>query len=411
MSRNAKTHRRSVTYWLRRVLVISLAGAITAGLVLAWLPDPVPVDVTTVRRGPLQAVVEEDGRARVKDRYIVSAPLTGSLARIELEPGDSVKQGDVLARLVPLLPPLLDERTRSTTQAQLAAALAAQRQVSAQVERAEAAAKFAKADAERLAGLEQRGAIAPAELERAQLAARTAQAELESLRFATRVANHEAQMARASLQRLTGVRKTDPGAEDQLEVPSPITGRVLRIIQKSEGVAQAGSQLLELGDPSALEVAVDVLTADAVEIKPGAPATLERWGGEPLDARVRSIEPSAFTRVGALGVEEQRVNVLLEVTSPREKWAALGDGYRVEARIVIWRGEGVLSIPSSAAFRRGEQWSVFRVENGRAHETRVELGHRAGERVEVLAGLSEGASVVLHPSDRVTSGVKVEPRR
>ena len=161
-----------------------------------------------------------------------------------------------------------------------------------------------------------------------------------------------------------------------------------------------------------VEVVVDVLSADAVRISPGDPVAVEEWGGErPLRGRVRLVEPAAFTEVSALGVEEQRVNVLLEVTSPREKWAALGDGYRVEARIVIWRGEGVLSIPSSAAFRRGEQWSVFRVENGRAHETRVELGHRAGERVEVLAGLSEGASVVLHPSDRVTSGVKVEPRR
>jgi HlyD family secretion protein len=303
---------------------------------------------------------------------------------------------------------LLDARTRSTSEAQLAAALAAERQVSAQIERAEAATRFAEAEARRLRVLHQKGTIAEAELERALLNERTASAELDSLRFGARVASHEAQMARATLSRL-GPGKGDKATE-QLEVPSPVAGKVLKVFHKNEGVVQAGTPLVEIGDPVALEIAVDVLTTDAVRIKPGAAVTIDRWGGKALDARVRHIEPSAFTRIGALGVEEQRVNVLIDLVAPHAEWADLGDGYRVEAHIVVYRGAEVVQVPSSAVFRRSAGWAAYRIDAGKARETPVEIGQSTGQRVEIKKGLGRGAEVVLHASDRVRDGVEVVPR-
>jgi HlyD family secretion protein len=405
---NAKRKKVTAMHFVRRALVIGVVGVVAVGLVLAWMPQPVPVDLGRVERGPLAVTVDEDGQARVKDRYVVSAPLTGSLARVELDAGSTVKAGDVLARLVPVAPPLLDARTRSTSEAQLAAALAAERQVSAQIERAVAAKSFAEGEARRFRALHQKGTIPETELERALLSERTASAELDSLRFGARVASHEAQMARAALSRL-GPGKGDKATE-QLEVPSPVTGKVLKVFHKNEGVVQAGTQLVEIGDPAALEIAVDVLTTDAVRIKPGATVTIDRWGGKALDARVRHVEPSAFTRIGALGVEEQRVNVLIDIVVPHAEWAELGDGYRVEAHVVVYEAAAVVQVPSSAVFRRGANWAAYRVEAGKARETRVEIGQSTGQRVEIKKGLAPGAEVVLHPSDRVIDGVEVAPR-
>lgn len=406
-SKSKNPRSKSFARWLRRGLGLLVLGAIVVALVLAWLPRPVPVDFARVERGPLSVTVDEDGQTRIKDRYVISAPLTGSLARLSLDAGDTVLVGQVLARIVPLMPPLLDARSRASAEAQLAATQAAERQISAQIERANASAEFAANEAARLRALAERGSISPAELERGLLNERTAKAELESLRFGARVARYEVETARANLQRMSGKRR---GPEEQLELRSPVNGRVLRLFNENEGVVQAGTQLLEVGDPAALEIAVDVLTADAVQVRPGASVTIDRWGGSALSARVRHIEPSGFTRVGALGVEEQRVNVLIDLTEPRENWAALGDAYRVEAHIVIWEGKEVTQVPASAVFRRGEGWAVYRVDAGVARETRVQVGQTTGQHVQITQGLTPGASVVLHPSDRVSDGVQVEAR-
>ncbi|MBX3127638.1 MAG: efflux RND transporter periplasmic adaptor subunit [Polyangiaceae bacterium] len=393
--------------WPRRVLFVTLSLGLVALIVIAFLPKPVDVEATVAERGAMVVTVDEDGRSRVKDRYVVSAPLTGNLARIELRAGDSVKQGDVLARLVPLAAPMLDARTRAEVQARINAAEASRRQVRSQIDRAKLATEFAKKEAERTRQLASQGAVGTSELDRAQLEERARAAELTSTEFAAKVADYEVSMARAALGALS-TKRSD--TEESMLVPSPLAGKVLKVLHESEGVVQAGTPLLELGDPAALELVVDVLTSDAVRISPGARASIERWGGPPLSARVRMIEPSAFTRLSALGVEEQRVNAVLDLDEPYEKWAPLMDGYRVEARIVIWQSSDVLRLPASALFRSEGKWAVFAIEDERAVLRSVEIGQNNGSEVELTGGLEPGARVVLHPSDRVKDGVQVTRR-
>jgi HlyD family secretion protein len=285
--------------------------------------------------------------------------------------------------------------------------MAARRQAAAAVSRVETAAQFAEREAGRQRELTGQGASSARVVERAELEERSLREELSSARFGARVADYDYEMATAALGRLSGKRP----AADQIEVTSPVAGRVLRVLQQSEGVVQPGSPLLELGDASALEVVVDVLTSDAVRIKPSARVVIERWGGEkPLRAHVRSVEPSAFTRISALGVEEQRVNVIIDLDDPPSTWAALGDGYRVEARIVTAEAPNALRVPASAVFRHGEQWALYVVRDDRAQLVSIEIGARNDEHFEVTRGLSAGQSVVLHPGDRVADGVRVQRR-
>jgi len=399
--------RRAALRWLRRVLLFVLFAGVVGLIVFAALPKPVPVDVVPVARGEMVVTVDEDGRSRVKDRHIVSAPLAGNVARIELDPGDEVKQGSVVARIVPLAAPLLDVRTKGQSQARVAASLAAQRQSRSQIERAQAALEFAKTNAARVQELHRRQVATPQQLEQALLEARTTAAELESARFAARVADYELEMARAALGHLSGKA---PAKEDQLEVPAPVTGRILKVIQESEGAVQAGAPLLEIGDPQALEIVVDVLTSDAVRIEPGNRVNVDRWGGPTLDARVRLVEPSAFSRLSALGVEEQRVNVIIDLVAPREQWKELGDGYRVEAHIAVWEAQNVVHVPTSAIFRHDSGWAVYRVEGDIARITSVKLGERNPRVVQIVEGLAPSARVVVHPSERVRDGIRVVAR-
>lgn len=400
--------RRTLARWVRRFVALAVAGALMSLVVVAALPKPVVVETAAVQPADLEVTVDEYGRTRVKDRYVISAPLTGNLARLELEPGDEVKPGDVVARIVPLTAPLLDARTRREAEARVRGAEAARSQARAQIERARTAEAFAKTQAERTRALVSSGVAVAAELDRAALEERAREAERTSAEFGAKVADHELTMARAALEAFRGARR--PRADEQLVVPSPVRGRVLRVIQQSEGVVQAGAALVELGDPSALEIVVDVLTSDAVRIPPSARARIVRWGGEPLDGRVRLVEPSAFTRLSALGVEEQRVNAVIDLDSPYDAWRALMDGFRVEARIVVWSGESVLAVPASALFRRGDGFAVFVVRGERAAAVRVEIGRQNGLLAEVTGGLQAGDRVVVHPSDRVVDGVRVEAR-
>jgi HlyD family secretion protein len=391
---------------LRGAALIMIALAAVSGLVYAWMPEPIPVDVAAVSVGPLQVTVDEDARTRVKDRYTISAPLMATLARIELRPGDRVQSGKLLARLVPLDPPLLDARTRALQQARIAAALASRQQAESAIERARAALDFAQTEVARERELNARGASAERLRARAELEARSLSQDLASTQFGARVADYEVQMARLALD-----RQRDGGNAEQIEIVSPVDGQVLRVLQESAAVVQPGSPLIELGDLRALEVVADVLTSEAVSIRPGANATIEHWGGAlPMAAHVRAIEPSAFTRISALGVEEQRVNVLLELDAPQSQWATLGDGYRVETRIEIWSGAAVLSAPASAVFRQGDQWASYRLQSGRTQLVPVEIGQRNPERVEIVRGLAAGDTVVVHPSERLADGARVVPR-
>jgi HlyD family secretion protein len=400
--------KRSVLRWIKRGLWIVLAIGLVALIVVAFLPKPVPVDVARVHRSSLRVTIDEDGRTRVKDRYQIGAPLTGNLGRIELHAGDRVEAGQVVARLVPLARPLMDASTRAEAEARAAAATAARRQSQAAIQRARAALDYAEGQRARQHQLVQQGSLARDTLDRADLELRSRREELVSAEFGARVAAHQLEMAEAALGRFDA---DEDEAGEQLDVTAPIAGVVLRVLHESGGVVQAGTPLVEIGDPAHLEIAVDVLTSDAVHVEPGQRVTVERWGGpEALDGHVRLVEPSAFTRTSALGVEEQRVNVVIDLDSPREQWERLGDGYRVEARIIVWEAEDTVVVPSSAVFRDQDRWAVYRVDAGRAELVRIETGRRNGLAVQVTSGLEPGQRVIAHPSDRVVDGVQVQAR-
>lgn len=404
--RRPRNKGRMVWRWIKRGIAALVVLAAIALVVRAAMPKPIAVDIAEVKKGPMRVTVNEDGNARVKDRYIISAPLSGRLARIELAPGDSVDEGKVLARIVPLRAPLLNERSKSTAEARVAVTVAAKSQSRAQLKRAKVALEFATTEAQRLEALVSAGALPRQQLDTARFRARTAKADLDSVRFGTRVADHELRMARAALGHLSG----KSSKVEQLEVPAPVSGRVLKVLHENEGVVQAGTPLLEVGDPGALEIVVDVLTRDAVTIKAGAHAAVDRWGGGVLDARVRLVEPSAFTRLSALGVQEQRVNVVIELVSPRDQWLQLGDGYRIEAMITVWQEDDVVQVPASAVFRREGKWTVFIVDGMVAKLTPVTIGQRNGREVQIVDGLEPGVRVILHPSDQVRHDVEVVSR-
>jgi len=388
----------------------ALAATMVALLVWVFLPAPVRVDVGVVKRGRLRVTVDEEGQTRVRDRFVVAAPIAGRVARITFDAGDPVDRGTVVARMQPLP---LDPRTRNEAQARLDAAVAAQKEADARVEQARAALEQAQRGARRARELGRKGSISSEERELAELEETSRQKELEAALFGARAAAYNVEAAKAALmapgshdsQALVAACESQP--HSCLELRSPVKGQVLRVPEQSERVVVAGAPLLELGDPTALEIVVDVLSADAVKVKPGALMLLEDWGGQkPLKARVRLVEPSGFTKVSALGVEEQRVNVIADFA---EDHVPMADGYRVEASIVVWEADDVLEVPSSALFRHGGQWSVFVIEGGRARRRAVEIGQRNATASQVLSGLEEGARVVLHPSDQIEDGVRVEP--
>jgi HlyD family secretion protein len=383
-----------------------LLAAATVAVILALRPRPVPVDVAQTTRGLLVVAVEESGKTRVKDRYVVSAPAAGNLSRVMLDAGDVVEAGDTLAEIAPALAPLLDQRTRGEAEARLGAAGSALKQARAQTARALAAQGLAEQQLARVEKLVAGHAIAQQPFEQAQFDARMRAEEHASAVFAEKVAEEEVRLARVTLGR--GDR---PARDRHIDVLAPVSGRVLRVLQESAGVVSAGTPLVEVGDPVALEIVVDLLTTAAVQVKPGTEVVISGWGGDgPLAGRVRQIEPSGFTKPSALGVDEQRVNVVIALTDPRGRWATLGDGYRVETRLALWRASDVLKAPQGAVFRHGDGWAVFRIDGDRAQLAPVQIGHRGDTEVEILSGLEPGVSVAVHPGDRVKPGARVEPR-
>jgi HlyD family secretion protein len=403
----------------RRRWVWALA-AIAVALAFWWLwrPRPIAVDVAVVTRGPLVVTVDEEGETRVRQRYVVAAPTSGRLLRIDLDEGDRVEAGQAVARIEPAP---LGPRDLAAARARLEAAQATERAAAARLGRAAAALAQARRDAARAEQLHGSGAISDDAREKARLAETSAAREHEEARHAADAAAHEVEAARALLIAAhAGVAAPDPvdepavgvpcaGAVPCVEVLAPVDGRVLRIPERSERIVLAGTPLLEVGDPDDLEIVADLLSRDAVRVRPGARVRIEEWGGpEALEARVRRVDPSGFTKVSALGVEEQRVNVVADLVTPEPR---LGDGFRVEVRIVVWEAPDVLRVPASALFRAGPDWAVFAIEGGRARQRIVAVGEVASFEAEVREGLAEGDRVVLHPSDRVRDGVRVTPRR
>lgn len=403
----ADVRRARARRWMRRGVAVLLALALGAVLVLALQTPPVAVDVQTADRGVVELTVDEPGRTRVIDRYVVSAPLTGNLARLEIHASDVVAEGQAVARILPLAPPLLDARTRSSTEEQLAAARARRDQARSSLAHGRELLAFSERDAERQRRLGEQGTITGRELDVAEMGLRTRASEVTSLEFALRVAEHEVQLAQDTLGR-SDARSSTVAA---VEVTSPVAGVVLGVTRESEGVIQAGQAILEVGDDGALEIVTDVLTSDAVRIAPGALVRLDGWGGDGLEGRVRVVEHAARTHVSALGVEEQRADVIIALTSERDRWQSLGDGYRVETHIVVERRESALRVPISAVFRDGEGWATYVVRANVVRLVPLELGLRSRDVAEVLHGLDEGDRVVVYPSERVVDGVEVVARQ
>jgi HlyD family secretion protein len=367
-----------------------------ATVYLLLRPSPVLVDAARVTRGPMEVTIDDEGETRVRDRYVITAPVAGRLARIDLREGDTVRAGATVACI---LPSPLDARAREAALARVAQAEDAQRAMDALVEQARAAQLQARRTSDRLNDLAGRNLVAPEERERAETESGGRARELESAEFRARAAAHDVEAARAALL---------AGSGNEVVVRAPSGGRVLRIPERSERVVAPGTPLLELGDARRIEVVVDLLSSDAVSVRAGQPLRVESWGGPRLAGRVRRVEPSGFTRVSALGVEEQRVNVIGDLDRPE---SALGDRYRVDVRIVIWAADSVLRVPASALFRVGDDWAAFLVDpDGRARRREITVGHRTGTVAEVRAGLESGDAVVLYPGDRVVDGVRVAVR-
>lgn len=393
----------------RRLAPYVIAAGLIILIALGFRAAPVIVDLEAVARGYLAITFEEEGRTRVVDRYEVSAPLLAQARRITLEPGDPVEEGDVLVTLDAVPSPIQDARSMAEARARVQAAQAALSTAREDAEAAQAAARYAQDEAKRLRRLADQNLAAPTQVELAESEAERNAALFRSARFRVQTAEAQLEAARAALAFAGG---QDPEASGVIELRAPVAGQVLSRRFESARVVQPGEPLLEIGDPVRLEVEVDVLSADAVRIEPGMRVLLERWGqAEALEARVRRVEPRAFTHISALGVEEQRVWVIAEIVSPPEQWARLGDGYRVNARFVLWETDHALRAPTSSLFREnGTGWAVFVVEDGRARLRQVEVGRRGALQTEVLDGLAEGERVVVHPPRDVEDGTRVDPR-
>jgi HlyD family secretion protein len=391
-----------------KIGMLTTAALVAGALVLALMPRAVPVDIAEVKRGPLMVTVEEEGKTRVMERYQVTTPVAGYMRRSDLKAGDAVAAGQVLAVIEPSRAVALDPRTRAQAQAQVSAAQAALAVAEENARAAAAAAQLAQQERSRAESLRESNFISAQALDTARSAATRAAAAQQAATHSIRVARFELDVARAAV---ASTGRLQNGTADLLQVRAPVAARVLKLLQESEGAVAAGQPLLEIGNPDSLEVEVEVLSTHAVKIAPGARVILDRWGGEQaVVGTVRVVEPSGFTKISALGVEEQRVRVIVDFAAPREAWQPLGDGYRVEARFVLWEGKDVLQLPTSALFRHGEGWAVFVVDGKRARLTPVETGQRAGLVTQVLSGLAAGARVVSHPDDRVSDGARVKPR-
>jgi HlyD family secretion protein len=391
----------------RNKIALALALLALAALV-AWAlrPRPIVVETAEVARGVFEQAVSDDGRTRVRERYLVSAPLAGRVERIALEAGDPVRHGETVAVLTPTAPPLIDARTTTELRQRVGAAEAQLARARAETQKAMAQLDQARADLARQAKLAREGFVSETAREQAELALRVSERGLDAARFAEEAARHELGQAQAALKRYSS---GEPGAK--WEIPSPVTGSVLKVVQKSEAAVGLGAPLLELADARSLEAVVDVLSQDAVAIRPGMPARLELGQGvAPLAARVRLVEPAAFTKVSALGVEEQRVNVILDFAEPLDKVQTIGDAFRVEASIVVFQEENALKVPVGALFREGDQWMLFAADGDRARKRAVKVPRRNSLEALVEDGLTPGERVIVYPSDALQDGSRIEPR-
>lgn len=391
----------------KKQIYISIFVVITI-VIIVWgfLPSSVPVTIEQVRDAPLEVTIEEEGITQVTDRYTISAPVTGYLLRIQHEVGDSVAFGQDLFQIQPV-PDLIGARQQEVAQAQLEAAKARLLQTKENRSLAQEEKQLADVELQRIQNLFESGIGSQQGLDNTKISARRAATQLASAEFSVRVAEHEVRAATSALQAFQS-----PGGQEQISIEASVQGQLLKIHHKSEGTVQAGTPILEIGDPYSLEIKVDLLSTDAVQIARGTNVRIKRWGSEKnLEGTVQVVEPSGYTRISALGVEEQRVPVIVDILSPHEHWKQLGDGYRVVAEFIIWQHDEVIQVPSSSLFRtKGDQWSLFIVEDGKAHLRNVDTGHQSGLQTQIIDGLQIGEDVITHPDERIEDGVKVKIR-
>lgn len=394
--------------WRRRIFVISIVVIVAVLLVYGFLPKTRDVDIVSVTRGPLQITIEEEGRTRLKDRFTISAPTVGYLRRINAKVGDAVKKGQIVAVLEPLQSQALDPRSRATAEAAVISADATLKAATEREKVTAADAAYLEQRQERLKALYDKGSISKDQFDQINSEAQKARALQLSAVAEVNVAKAERERAKITLRNFSSVK----GEGNSVSVASPVNGIVFRIYRESEGAVNIGEPLMDLGDSRDLEVRVEVLSSDAVKIKKGTQVLFKRWGNdEPLTGEVRLIEPAGFTKISSLGVEEQRVLVLADITSSPEQWNVLGDGFRMEAHFIIWEGENILQIPASALFRQGKDWAVFAAENGRARKRVVEIGQRNGLAAQIISGLKENEQIIAYPDDSISEGTKIKQRQ
>ena len=393
----------------RKLWITGLILVVILAILYGFLPRTQEVDLVRLTRGPLQVTIEEEGRTRLKERFVISAPTAGYLRRIEAKVGDPVKQGQTVAFLEPQRSPALDPRSRAEAEAVVSAAEASLSAATEKERAATADADYTDKRLARIARLYAGGSVAKDQFDQTESEAKKTRAVQLSAKAAMDVARSELERAKTTLRNFSAVKKT--GGGDTVEVASPVSGAVFKIHRESEGAVHAGEPLIEIGNAANLEVRVEVLSSDAVRIRPGMTVLFKRWGrDDPLAGRVRRVEPAGFTKISSLGVEEQRVLVIADITSPPEMWHVLGDGYRLEAHFVVWEGRDILQVPTSALFRSGKDWSVFVEEKGKARRRVVEIGQRTGLAAQILSGVKENERMVAYPDDAISEGARIRQR-
>ena len=399
-SPSGKHFLKSSLPWLGVLLLVAL---------IAWglWPKPVIIETGAAFRGPLTVRVSEEGKTRVRNRYVVAAPVAGKMRRVPLKPGDEVKASETILTVIePVVSPLLDPRARAQAQAVVSMHEASRKRAAESLDASRAASKMAEAELQRVRSVTKTGTMSESDRDRADMESSMRAAEVRAAEFSLQVIDYELAQARAALERPEATT-----AGNLVEVKSPVSGRVLKVMQESEMVVTPGTQILEVGDPADIEIEAEILSRDAVSIHPGDSVEIEQWGGDvALTGRVRRVEPAAFTKISALGVEEQRVIVLSDLVNVPETAKALGDRYRVEVRVAVWHSDDVLMVPAGGLFREGNLWKTYVFRDGAAKLTPVEAGHSDGRFTEILSGVSAGDEVLLHPPDTVKDGTSVIKR-
>ena len=396
--------RRGVSKAIWLVIIAGFAALLAYG----FMPTPLDVQVVQPEIGSLQITVNDDGETRIRENYVISVSVAGKMLRVDLQEGDSVLAGETeIARIQPSDPSLLDARTRAEAEARVQVAMAAYTHSRSEVDRAKESLDLAKREFERAKQLIESRAMSQSEFDVKDNALRLAYADLRSAESALSVAGYEIDQAKAAVEYITST--FDPNDKNLFKVIAPISGKVLEVYREDSGVVESGTPIVRIGDPSDLEIVIDILSTDAVKVRPGDKVIIEHWGGEqPLAAVVRLVEPSAFLKVSALGVEEKRVNVIADFVDPVEERMTLGDGFRIEARIVVDETpDDSLKVPSGVLFRKADKWHAFRVVEGVAEQLDVVPGRSNGIETEVLSGITKDDPLVLHPSELIQSGTRV----